>query len=927
MERMKAERLRAEYLDEPLGIDVARPRLGWIVTSGRRGAAQSGYRILAASRKELLDEDRGDLWDSGKIYGTDTQQIEYGGLELASEQRVYWKVRVWDEQGAESPWSEPASWTMGLLNRDEWDGLWIGKVCDVKPTKEKPKPSVYLRREFQVRPGVARATVYATARGLYRLWLNGKRVGRDVFSPEWTDYHVRVQYQTYDVTEFLTEGDNAAGVVLGQGWYSGYIGMFGFQKYGMDPSFLMQLNIEYEDGTRESVATDPSWTASYGPIVSSDLQMGETVDARLEMRGWHSAAPAFGGAGEWAPANVMHDYGGWLVAQMSRAIRETEELRPQSVQHKPDGRILLDFGQNLAGWLRAGVRGAPGTSVVFRFGEVLDADGELYTDNLRLARQTDVYVCRGTAVADEEDSEEEGGSWEVFEPTFTYHGFRYVEVGTGEFELGETTAVVVHSDLPVAGELETSHPLVNRLIGNIRWTQRANFMSVPTDCPQRDERHGWTGDAQIFSGTAAYNMDVSAFFAKWLVDLEDAQRPTGAYTDFAPFVFGPKTEYGNDFTYTHTASAGWADAPIIVAWKLYETYGDARVLRKHYDSMKRWVEFNRRRHPGGIRRDVPQYGDWLSVNERPFEEVVAEFGRMVSHHSTTPYDIFSTAYMAYNAKLLANIAGVLGEEADRKAYEERFELVRNAFVDAFVDAEGRIKGDTQTAYAMALEMELLPRELREAAFGRLTDKIRQAGNMATTGFLGTKFLMDALVRGGRADLAFRLLLREEYPSWLYSVLQGATTIWERWDGWTKEKGFQRAGMNSFNHFAFGSVGEWLYRNVGGIGQEPSAAGYRSLLIRPLPLGGLTFARCRYDTPLGIAETNWRVENGEFLLDVVVPANSSALVYMPSVEGTEVLEGDSPAALAEGVQEVGHEDGCRVYRVGSGAYRFVSLLPI
>jgi len=925
MERMKAERLRAEYLDEPLGIDVVRPRLGWIATSGRRGAAQSGYRILAASRRELLDDDKNDLWDSGKIHGFKTQQIEYGGRELSSEQRVYWKVRVWDEAGAEGPWSETASWTMGLLGREEWGGSWIGRVCDVKPTKEKPKPSVYLRGGFRVRSGMTRATVYATARGLYRLWLNGERVGRDVFSPEWTDYHVRVQYQTYDVTALLAEGDNAAGAVLGQGWYSGYIGMFGFQKYGMDPSFLMQLNIEYEDGTRESVVTDESWLASYGPIVSSDLQMGETVDARLEMPGWHCAGPGFEGRGDWAPADVLHDYGGWLVAQMSRTIRETEELSPRSVRRLPDGRTLIDFGQNMAGWLRVGLRGAAGTAVVFRFGEALDGAGELYADNLRFARQTDVYVCRGSAVPAEGDSDEAGEAWEAFEPTFTYHGFRYVEVGAGEFELGDARAIVVHSDLTAAGELETSHPLVNRLIGNIRWTQRANFMSVPTDCPQRDERHGWTGDAQIFSGTAAYNMDVSAFFSKWLVDLEDAQRPTGAFTDFAPFVFGPKGEYGNDFTYTHTASAGWADAPIIVAWKLYETYGDERVLRKHYEAMKKWVEFNRRLHPDGIRRDVPQYGDWLSVNERPFEEVVAEFGRMVSHHSTTPYDIFSTAYMAYNAKLMANIAGVLGEEDDRAAFGERFESVRTAFVQAFVDAEGRIKGDTQTAYAMALEMDLLPRELRAAAFRRLTDKIAQAGDMATTGFLGTKFLMDALVREGRDDLAFRLLLREEYPSWLYSVRQGATTIWERWDGWTKEKGFQDPGMNSFSHFAFGSVGEWLYRNVGGIGSEPSVPGFGSLIVRPRPLGGLSFARCRYETPHGTASTEWRIESGKFLLDLVVPVNATALVYVPSAENSKVLEGDSPVGLAIGVQELDRDEGCRVYRVVSGSYRFESLL--
>ncbi len=912
METLRAQRLRAENLDDPLGIDVERPRLGWIVDCGRRGAAQSAYRVLVATRPELLDEEKGDLWDSGVVTSAATQQVEYAGKKLVSEQRAYWKVRAWDELGHEGPWSETGCWSMGLLSRDEWRGVWIGSKKDVKPTKEKPKPNVYLRKDFGARAGVRRATVYATALGLYRLWLNGERVGKDVFSPEWTDYHVRVQYQTYDVTDRLREGDNAVGVLLGQGWYSGYIGMFGFQKYGMDPAFLLQFNIEYEDGSRDCVTTDGSWTASLGPVVSSDLQMGETIDARLEMPGWN--APGFADTA-WTPADVMYDYRGWIVAQMSRPIRETGERTPYSLRWTPDGRVLIDFGQNLAGWLRASIKGEAGTRITFRFGEALDASGVLYTDNLRFARQTDVYVCRG-------------GDGEVFELTFTYHGFRYVELsGDGPFELGETAAVVVHSELPETGELETSHPLVNRLIENVRWTQRANFMSVPTDCPQRDERHGWTGDGQIFSGTAAYFMDVSAFYAKWLVDLEDAQRPTGAYADFAPFIFGPKTEFDNDFTYTHTASAGWADAPLIVAWLLYETYGDRRVLRKHYASMKRWVEFNRALFPDGIRDDVSQYGDWLSVNERPFEERIAEFGRMVSHYSTTPYDIFSTAYMAYSAKLMSDIAAALGEEEDRRTYRERFEHIRTAFIDRFVDGEGQIKGDTQTAYAMALELDLLPERLREAAVSRLVGKIRELGDMATTGFLGTKFLMDALVREGHADLAFRLLLREEYPSWLYSVRQGATTIWERWDGWTEERGFQDPGMNSLCHYAFGSVGEWLFRNVGGIGREGAEAGFGALLIRPRPLGGLTFARCRYDGVSGPAATEWRIANGEFLLNVEVPANATALVYVPSVEGTEVLEGDTPARLAEGISEVGREDGCAVFRIGSGKYSFVSLLPV
>ncbi|MCQ6557738.1 glycoside hydrolase family 78 protein [Paenibacillus mendelii] len=908
MERLTAGRLRTEYLDDPLGIDVSAPRLGWIAVANHRGAKQTAYRLLVATDQKTLDLDLGNLWDSGKIESEESQHIVYEGTELVSGQCAYWKVQLWDEAGNGGNWSSTAMWSMGLLARDQWQGSWIGLKNDHKPTKEQPKPSIYLRRDFQVRKGVKRATAYATALGLYRLYLNGKRVGNDVFSPEWTDYHVRTQYQTYDVTGLLQEGDNAAGATLGQGWYAGYIGMYGFQKYGMDPSFLLQLNIEYEDGTTDCLVTDEDWKASHGPIVSSDLQMGETVDARLEMPGWNGLS--FDDSA-WVCVDIMYDYRGWLVSQMSRTIRVTETRQPVEIRPLQDGRVIIDMGQNMAGWIAVTLTGEPGARCTFKFGEVLDDNGQLYTDNLRLARQIDTYVCRG-------------GTAETFEPTFTYHGFRYVEASGAGFAIDDVMGIVVHSDLPVAGELETSHPLVNQLISNIRWTQRANFMSVPTDCPQRDERHGWTGDAQIFAPTAAYNMDVAAFFAKWLVDLEDAQQPTGAFTDFAPFIFGPKTEFDNDFTYTHTASSGWADAPIIVAWSMYETYGDKKILSKHYEAMKKWVGFNWKQFPGGIRKDVPQYGDWLSVNERPFEEVIAEFGRMVSHHSTTPYDIFSTAYMAYNAKLLSDIAGVLGMTADQALYAKRFAMIRQSFIEQFVDEQGSIKGDTQTAYAMALEMDLLPDYLRSAVLEKLVSKIEQAGGMATTGFHGTKFLMSVLTKNGHAELAYRLLLREAYPSWLYSVNQGATTIWERWDGWTKDGGFQDPGMNSFSHFAFGSVGEWLYRNVGGIDRDPSEPGYRKLLIRPRINGRLTSARCTYDSLYGPVKTDWQLIQGEFRLEVIIPANVSALVYIPSVEGSDVLEDDTLAIAARNVELLGREDGCSVYRIASGTYRFVSV---
>ncbi|MFC5405860.1 glycoside hydrolase family 78 protein [Cohnella soli] len=908
MDRMIVQKLRTEYLEDPLGVDVLAPRLSWNVEASWRGARMTAYRVLVAFSSKALASDEGDAWDSGIVSDARPTHVEYRGMPLRSGQRLYWKVQVWDEKGEGSDWSQAATWSMGLLGRNEWEGHWIGHPSSRKPTREAPNPVAYLRRSFVSEGNVRRATVHATALGAYRLFLNGVRIGNDALTPEWTDYHVRVQYQTYDVTELLRAGDNALAVMLGHGWYTGYIGMYGYQKYGMDPSFLLQLNIELEDGTIQSVSTDAEWKAAFGAIIGSDLQMGENWDARLEPLAWRET----GFDDElWKPAARMYDYRGHLVAQKCPPIRATQIRQPIAVRRLAEDVVLVDMGQMMSGYLRVVLQGSEGDLYTLRYAEALDENGRLYTDNLRFARQTDTYMCRGRMQ-------------ETFEPAFTYHGFRYVEISGGPAPLADDiVGVVIHSALPETGKLETSEPLLNQLISNIVWTQRANYMSVPTDCPQRDERHGWTGDAQIFAPTAAYNMDVAAFLAKWLDDLEDGQRPTGAYTDFAPFIFGPKTEFDNDFTYTHTASAGWADAPPIIAWLLYERYGDIGVLRRHYASMKRWMDYNEKLYPTGIRRDAPQYGDWLSLDERPFEQTKAEFDWQVAGHSTTPYDVFSTAYWAHGAKLMADIASVVGEEADALRYKELHAFVREAFIREFVDGEGRIRGNTQTVYAMALAWELVPDGLRETALQRLVDGIEVAG-MAATGFHGTKHLMEVLSTSGHEKLAFRLLLKESYPSWLYSVTQGATTIWERWDGWTEERGFQDPGMNSLCHYAFGSVGEWLYRHVGGIQPDTSSPGFERTIIRPRPLGGLTSAKCSYDSIAGEIATAWTLENGVFRLTVTIPANMEAVVHVPSDVGEPITESGLPATQAVEIRSLGRESDVERFAIGAGTYVFESV---
>ncbi|WJH33405.1 family 78 glycoside hydrolase catalytic domain [Paenibacillus sp. CC-CFT747] len=598
---LTAYHLRVEYKENPLGIDRLRPRLGWRLQSGYRKDVQSAYRLIVSSSREALLGDSGDLWDTGKVPSDCSQHIEYEGAGLTSGQEVFWKVMVWDREGRPSPWSEPAVWSMGLLERSEWKGKWIGLKSPHAPTHAAPKPAVYLRKSLQVSKPVRRAVLYAAALGAYELYLNGSPIGNGSLNPDWTDYAIRLQYQAFDVTGQLAEGGNGLGVLLGHGWYSGYIGMFGYQRYGRDPRIMLQLNVEYQDGTVEKSYTDSTWKALFGPLVATDFQMGETYDARLAFPGWKE--PAFNDA-EWRQAEVFYDYKGFLCGAVCPPVKPVMELSPVSVERKETGTYVIDMGQNMVGRLRVRLSGEPGTTVILRHGEALDENGNLYTDNLRLTRQTDTYILNG---------EEE----EWFEPFFTVHGFRYVELSGYPDVLSteDVVGVVLHSSLPKTGTLETSHPLLNQLISNIEWTQRGNFVSVPTDCPQRDERHGWTGDALVFFRTACYQLESASFFTKWLTDLTDAQRPTGAFTDFAPFIPGGKTEHGGDMTYDHTASAGWADAGVLVPWMMYQVYGDKRILQEHYPSMIRWIRFLQEMHPRHIREDLPQYGDWLSIPE------------------------------------------------------------------------------------------------------------------------------------------------------------------------------------------------------------------------------------------------------------------------------------------------------------------------
>ncbi len=882
--------LRCEYRVNPLGIDVVKPRLSWIMESNQRGQMQTAYQILVADSEEKLKRNEGQLWDSGKVKSEQSNQVVYEGQPLVSRMRRYWKVRVWDKDDKASAWSKPAMWTVGLLEPGDWQAKWIGYDVEQMSSdnKEKPDPNAlilppppYLRRAFLVGRPIKRAVVYASALGLYELHINGKRVGEDYFTPGWTDYSTRVYYQTYEVTDLMKKGGNAIGAILADGWYAGYLG-FGRKRehYGSEPRLLVQLEIEYVNGHIHTVVTDGTWKATYGPLFESDFLMGEIYDARKEMPGWDTF-PFDDSA--WHTVAVTEKSEGKVQSYPGVTVQKILEIKPKKLTEPQEGVYVFDMGQNFAGWVRLKVGGEAGTKVVLRFAEMLNPDGTIYTENLRAARCTDTYILKGAGK-------------EIWEPRFTFHGFRYVEITgyPGKPGLDAITGVIVHSTTPVVGSFKCSNPMVNQLYSNIVWSQRGNFIEIPTDCPQRDERLGWTGDAQIFIRTATYNMDVSAFFTKWLVDLEDAQSAEGAFPDVAP----RKVAMGD-------GTAAWGDAGVICPWTIYKVYGDKQVIERHYESMKNWISYLKD-NSEDLLRPAKGYGDWVSIG------------------SDTPKDVIATAYFAYSTHLLSKMAAAIGKNEDNREYEELFEQIKDAFNKAYVSEDGRIKGETQTCYLLGLYFDLLPEDKREAATRHLVEAIRKKDWHLSTGFVGLSYLVPTLTQTGHLDTAYRLLNNDTFPSWGYSIKNGATTIWERWDGWTEDKGFQTPGMNSFNHYAFGSIGRWLLGTVAGI--DTDGPGYKQIIIRPMPGGGMDYAKASYKSIHGKIVSDWRIKGSMFTLNVTIPANTTATVYVPAEDIESVTESGRLAAKAEAVSLLRREKDRAVFAVGSGQYRFVSKLP-
>jgi alpha-L-rhamnosidase len=892
---IRPEGLRAEYRTDPLGIDVGKPRLSWRVAAvepGARGVRQSAYRILVASSESALVAGRGDLWDSGKVGAEESTHIIYGGKPLPSGTRAFWRVRLWDQKGAASAWSRPARWSMGLLRPEDWKGKWIGKDGgESGPAEARALAARMLRKEFRAAGRVVRATAYLSGLGVSELYLNGRRAGDHVLSPGLTEYDKRVFYVTYDVTGQILAGANAVGVILGNGryWAPRVKSPIAMRNFGY-PKLLFQLDLEFADGSRQTIASDESWKlTTEGPIRANNEFDGEEYDARREMAGW--ARAGFDDA-NWEPAGVVDAPKGALVAQMAEPMRVTETLKPAKITQPAKGVFVFDLGQNMVGWCRLRVSGPAGTTVKLRHAETLQPDGTLYTANLRSARAEDRYTLKG-------------GGPETWEPRFVYHGFRFVEITgyPGEPKLDAIEGRVVHDDLRRIADFECSNALLNRLHRNILWGVRGNYRSIPTDCPQRDERMGWLGDRSVVSRGESYLHDVAAFYSKWVADIEDAQRPTGSIPDVAPAYW---VLYNDGVT--------WPSTFVLASSMLYDQYGDRRVIERHYPAMKKWIDYMRGFLQDGL---MPKntYGDWCVPPESP-----------TLIHSKDPArqtngTLISTAYFYQMLRLMSRYARLTGNEADAPGYEALASGMKQAFLQRFFRADrNQFDNGTQTSSVLPLAFGLAPDDRRRAVFDALVTKIgKESDNHVGVGLIGAQWLMRTLSENGRADLAYTIATQKTYPGWGYMIGKGATTIWELWNGDTADP-----AMNSGNHvMQIGDLNVWFYEYLAGIRTDPDRPGFRRIVIRPYPAGDLSFVRASHDSMHGRIASHWRKSGGRFELDVTIPPNTSATVWVPAASPERVSESGKPAAEARGVKFLRQEAGVAVFAVESGVYRFVA----
>ena len=872
--------MRTNGLENPLGVNPeVKPVFSWILTSDKPGTIQEAYRIVVSMGGQKV-------WDSGKVKSDNSIAVAYEGT-LHPDTEYTWTLQVWDNHGCVARKST-SRWYTGIRVED-WKAQWITASEAILPAS--------FRKVETLSGKVRKATAYITSHGIYEAFVNGQRIGNYELTPGWTSYNKRLQYQAYDVTELLQKGKNMFAATVSPGWYSGGMNTGNPKnryKYGKDVALLMQVNIEFMNGTKACVVTDGSWeccvpdeetSAKSDGITFANIYDGQTIDSRLRDASWNTTNPQTGWSRKAKVADMPKNH---LVATVNEPVKAYPAIQAQNIIVTPKGEKVVDFGQNIVGWERVRLSGKKGNQVRITHAEVLDKEGNFYTENMRSAKTTSLFILNG-----------EGK--EIFEPRHTFYGFRYIKVEgvEEELQLEDFEAIPVSSGFDRNGSFSSSNPVINQLQHNIEWGFWDNFVDVPTDCPQRDERLGWTGDAQVFFRTASFLGRVDNFFHKWLADLKTDQRSDGRVPRVIP------DTYQGDY---RTAATGWADAATIIPWNHYMAFGDIRILEQQYGSMKGWVDYmvSQSKDRGWLWNNGSHYGDWLfySLSNDPGGQSAVTSSHLVAQ-----------CFFANSADLVCRTARLLGKSEEADYYAEIASKVRKAYLDEYVTPNGLISSDTQTAYVLALQFRMLPEHLRAQAVDRLVENIKRYGNHITTGFLGTSYICNVLTEYGRSDMAYKLLLQETCPSWIYSVKKGATTIWERWNS-IQPDGSIIDGMNSFNHYSYGAIGDWLYRSAVGIREE--APGFKKIVICPHPGGGFTHMQASTKTPYGKVSAKWTAEEDVLkTLEVEIPVNTTAEICVPA-SSVDVVKNE------DGLIPKGYEKGYAKYLVGSGKYAFKVL---
>jgi alpha-L-rhamnosidase len=887
--------LSCEMLDNPQGMDLVSPRLSWKLTSGSRHILQTGYQILVASSLDKLNDNTGDIWDSGPVESEKSVLVSYGGKPLESRKTYYWKVKVKTGKG-ETQWSQPATWSMAFMDPNDWKARWTGLDKSFSDDKLEGKTRLaarYFRKEFKTdQNDITKATLYVSGLGLYQTVINGKRVGDQVLAPTLTFYTNNIKYNTHNVTDMLSEGENTIAIVLGNGRFfnlrTGHE-KTRFQNHFGFPKMLLQLEIDYADGSRQTVISDNSWkVTAEGPIIANSEYDGEEYDARKELTGWD--CPGYDDS-QWMQAELVEAPGGVLEAQLNKNIRVMETVKPVGITQTVPGTYILDMGQNMVGWLRMNVSGKKGDRVKLRFAETV-RDGAIYTDNLLGALVTDVYTLKGD-------------QQEVWEPTFTYHGFRYVEITgfPGVPTIEHFEGQVIYDEMPVTGHFETSDATINRVYKNACWGIKGNYRGMPTDCPQRAERMGWLGDRAANSHGESFVFGIHGLYAKWLDDIAYAQNDEGSIPNVVPMYW---PHYFDNIT--------WPGAYLMIVDMMYKQFGDEQIIGRHYDKMKKWLDHMKDRYMEDYIITKDRYGDWCMPPESP------ELIHSEDPARKTDGPLLSTAYYFYFMELMAGYAHKLEKQEDEKYFSEQAVHVKEAFNRNFFNTVSKQYGNnTVTANLLPLYFGIVPDEYRQHVLQHIVDKtMGEFDGHVSTGLVGIQWLMRGLSDFGKPDLAFKIATNRDYPSWGYMIEKGATTIWELWNGDTADP-----RMNSHNHvMLLGDLIIWYYEYLAGIRNDSGSFGFRNVIMKPYTNIGPDYVNASYESVRGLIKSDWKRGEDDFIWNITIPCNSTATVYIPAINEDKVLEGDKKASDSEGVRFLEMDGEYAVFKVGSGNYRFM-----